>query len=562
MDELMQIRGLTFTYPDETIPALQNIALTLHSGDFLTLVGATGSGKTTLLKQLKRELIPAGTSEGEVTYQQQSITSLDQEVSAQKIGFVAQNPQTQPIMATVMEELTFSLENLGFSSDVISSRVAELANFLGLDQLLSRSIKSLSGGQVQLVNLASVLVLKPQIILLDEPTAQLDPTTAQNFLNVLRQVHDELGITIVLTEHRLSRVLPLTNRLVILRGGRLTYDGSVSNGLREMVKVPELVEFVPPIPRFFLEQGIAVEPLPLSVPEGRRILAAGEYRFRKKYATTPQLVTPSKPLLVARKVMLDYQQHVVLRQINLTLNQGEWLAIIGKNGSGKTTLLSVLAGLLKPKHGKIRFHQDLVWKMKNVQRLQAIAYLSQNPAEQFEGKTVREELREQNQLGEKPRSEVDLERLLTRLQLSGVADHDVFDLSGGQQQLLGLGMCLVTSPEVLLLDEPTKGLDPTTKHRFGELLRHVHQQGTAIVMASHDMDFCAQYAEKCTFMFNGQVNPPVSSREFFTRNFLFTTAINRLLSDQVPGVLFGTDVALIEATKGGEKNDGAQNQLA
>ena len=562
MAELIEVKNLTFTYPEQENPALTDIHLTLNSGDFLTLVGATGSGKTTLLKQLKRELIPAGTIGGQVQYLGQSVAQLDSVVSAQQIGFVAQDPQTQPIMATVMEELTFPLENLGYSSEVINNRVAELANFLGLDKLLTRAIKSLSGGQVQLVNLASVLALKPQIILLDEPTAQLDPTTAQNFLNVLRQVHDELGITIVLTEHRLSRVLSLANRLVILQKGHLIYDGGVSNGLRKMALIPELAAFVPPIPDFFLRQKIAVDKLPLSIPAGRQEILKKQYYFSRCFKEKNSLDKELPKILTARKLMLDFDQKVVLRQLDLTITQGEWLAIIGKNGSGKSTLLSVLAGLLKSQHGRVKLNQKIIWKIPNLERIQTVAYLSQNPTEQFSGMTVIEELRAQNKLGQLPMSEEDLNHLLVALKLRSVSEHNVFDLSGGQQQLLGLGLALVTRPKVLLLDEPTKGLDPNTKQQFAKILQRVHQKGTAIVMASHDMDFCAQYAEKCTFMFNGQVNPPVTSRKFFTQNFLFTTAINRLLTDQVPDALFCEDVQRKDTLKGGEEYDDARNQLA
>lgn len=562
MGQLIRINKLTFSYPGTKTLALEDIQFSIQKGDFLVLAGTTGSGKTTLLKQLKQELLPAGQKKGEVLYKGQAIADIKQTSSAQEIGFVAQNPQMQPIMATVIEELAFPLENLGYSSDVINSRIAELANFLGLDKFLTRSIKTLSGGQVQLVNLASVLALKPEIILLDEPTAQLDPTTAQNFLNVLRQVHDELGTTIVLTEHRLSRVLGLANRLVVLQAGKLLCDGSVSEGLRKMAKMPELSEFVPPIPHFFLQHRIPVATLPLSIPAGRHLLVAGGERFRLKRDLKPQLVSQGIRLLAAKNITLDFNGHVVLRHLNLELSQGDWLAIIGKNGSGKSTLLSVLAGLLKPQHGKVRLKNQVVWKLSNQLRLQKIAYLSQNPLEQFSGKTVREELEDQNRLTDEPFTTRRIVTLMTELQLTDVANHNVFDLSGGQQQLLGLGICLVTQPKVLLLDEPTKGLDPTTKEKLGTILKRVHAQGTTIVMASHDMNFCARYAKQCTFMFNGQVNPPVTSRKFFTQNFIFTTAINRLLANQVPTALFADDVTKLTTVKGGEQSDDAQNRLA
>lgn len=546
----MNIENLTFTYPDQTVAALQDINLTINQGDFITLVGATGSGKTTLLRQLKRELMPAGELTGTVRFAGQEMAQLAQLTSAQKIGFVAQNPQTQPIMATVIEELTFPLENLGYSSTLINSRVAELANFLGLDRLLQAPIKTLSGGQVQLVNLASVLALKPQVILLDEPTAQLDPMTAQNFLDVLQQIHDELGITIVLTEHRLSRVLGLATRLVILQDGRLTFDGDVSTGLQHMAQVPELRPFVPPIPNFFISKGIKTNMLPLSIPGGRWVIDQQHVHFQS-VIQSPEASAAAPELMVTKGVSLNFGKTVVLRDIELTVHQGEWLAIIGKNGSGKSTLLSVLTGLRKPQHGKVRIEGQVVWKIANRQRIQQIAFLSQNPTEQFSGQTVLAELTQQNQLNDVPLDDQQLTRLLATLRLTKLAQHNSFDLSGGQQQLLGLGLVLVTRPKILALDEPTKGLDPTTKQQLGNVLQKIHQAGTAIIMASHDMDFCAEFADRCTFMFNGHVNPPVPSRTFFTQNFLFTTPVNRLIADQVPEALFSWDVRRAPS-KGGD----------
>ncbi|CAJ1228203.1 putative ABC transporter ATP-binding protein [Levilactobacillus zymae] len=552
MGELIRMENFSFTYPQQKKMALQQVDLRIATGDFITLVGATGSGKTTLLKQFKRELVPAGEAHGTVTFQGEAIQDLALTTSAQKIGFVAQNPLTQPIMATVLEELTFPLENLGYSTTQINSRIAELANFLGLDQLLPRAIKTLSGGQIQLVNLASVLALEPDVILLDEPTAQLDPTTAQNFLNVLRQVHDELGITIVLTEHRLSRVLALANRLVVLQSGSIIYDGNVSAGLEKMTALPELADFVPPIPQFFLQHHLETRPLPLTVPTGRQLLAQRRYRFeqRPNLGAKDALVARDDSLLTVKKLLVHFDDQIVLRRLELTVPRGDWLAIIGKNGSGKSTLLSVLAGLLKPEHGKVWLAKQLVWKMKNLERLRTVAYLAQNPTDQFSGKTVIEELRDQARLADPPVTEQQVTQWLATLRLTAVAHQNVFDLSGGQQQLVGLGLALMTRPQLLLLDEPTKGLDPTTKRQLGTILQRVHAAGTTIVMASHDMAFCAQYAQRCTFMFAGQLNQPVTSRQFFTQNFLFTTAINRLLRDQVPTALFSTDVR--QTLKGGE----------
>ncbi|TGD20372.1 ABC transporter ATP-binding protein [Levilactobacillus suantsaiihabitans] len=554
MRELIKSTHLTFTYAGQTVPTLTDISLDIHPGDFVTVVGATGSGKTTLLKQLKTELKPAGIQQGQVTYQGTPVADLTGDVSAQQLGYVAQDPQVQPIMATVIEELAFPLENLGYATAAMNGRIAEVANFLGLNSLLHTPVQDLSGGQLQLVNLASVLALKPQVILLDEPTAQLDPTTAQNFLNILQQVHDELAITIILTEHRLSRVLALANRLVLLEHGRLAYDGPVSAGLVRMHAEPTLRPFVPPVPAFFLAHHLPVAELPLTVTTGRQVIAQQAWRFAAVPSPQPQPSPPSSDFsLTAKGVSLRYPTTGdILHQVDLDVTPGSWLAIIGKNGSGKSTLLSVLAGLRKPQHGKVKLDQQVVWKMKNHDRLQRLSFLSQNPTEQFSGETVTEELTAQAKLAGVDATER-VPQLLTELQLTAVADHNTFDLSGGQQQLVGLALALITQPQVLLLDEPTKGLDPATKQLVGRFLQRFHEDGLTIIMASHDMDFCAAFADTCTFMFDGRLNQPQPTRQFFTDNFLSTTAINRLLRQQVPTALFSRDVTQV-AMKGGEKD--------
>lgn len=546
MRELIKCEHVSFTYAGQTQPTLTDVTLQINAGDFVTVVGATGSGKTTLLRQLKKELRPAGELLGTVTYQGTPVADLSAVVSAQQLGYVAQDPQVQPIMATVLEELAFPLENLGVSTTEMNSRIAEISNFLGLNQLLHLPIQSLSGGQLQLVNLASVLALKPEVILLDEPTAQLDPTTAQNFLNILQQVHDELGLTIVLTEHRLNRVLAQANRLVLLTHGRLVYDGDVSSGLRQMQATPELQPFVPTVPQFFLVHQLATTQLPLTVTAGRQLLRQHDWQFQAvaELRQSPSM-TGTTPCLVAKNLSLRYPTTGdILHQLNLSVATASWLAIIGKNGSGKSTLLTVLAGLQKPQHGKAVLGQQVVWKMKNQDRLRQLSYLSQNPTEQFSGDTVIEELTAQAKLATGDVNQR-VQAMLTTFDLTTVAQQNTFDLSGGQQQLLGLALALITRPKILLLDEPTKGLDPATKLKVGAILRREHQAGLTIVMASHDMDFCAAFADDCTFMFNGQVNPPQPTRPFFTQNFLSTTAVNRLLRQQVPDALFSQDVRRI-----------------
>ncbi|MFC6206877.1 ABC transporter ATP-binding protein [Levilactobacillus tongjiangensis] len=552
MSELMSLKQVTFTYPAANRPALDGVDLHIASDDFMVIVGATGSGKTTLLRQLKPELVPAGDLTGTVQYQGRSIQKLSATESAQTIGVVAQDPVVQPVMATVIEELAFSLENVGVSASGMPGRIAEIANFLGLDQILHTPLQQLSGGQLQLVNLASVLVLHPAILLLDEPTAQLDPTTAQNFLNVLQQVHRELGITIVMSEHRLDRILPLANRLVIMEDGALLAAESVATGLRLMSQHDELASFVPAIPNFFVQQHLTGNQLPLTVATGRRMLSQQDVLFKLR-SSTLSVKTFGAPLLTVAGVSFHYdQQAPTLRTIDITFATGIWVAILGKNGAGKSTLLSVLAGLRKPQHGKVRLGKQIIWKMKNSVLIRQVGLLSQHPIDQFTGLTVREELTAQSQLGNEPVNATAVTDWLAKLQLTAVADQNVFDLSGGQQQLVGLGLALITRPRLLLLDEPTKGLDPATKQVVGRLLETYRAAGVTIVMASHDVEFSAQFATHGTFMFDGQLTPVQPARKFFTTNFMATTAVSRLLRQWLQQALFSTDVE----RKGGANDQG------
>jgi len=542
MSELMSLKQLTFTYPATSRPALNDVDLSIASGDFVVIVGATGSGKTTLLRQLKPELIPAGKLTGTAQYQGRSIQTLSTTESAQAIGVVVQDPVVQPVMATVIEELAFSLENVGVSATSMPGRIAEIANFLGLDQILHTPLQKLSGGQLQLVNLASALVLHPAMLLLDEPTAQLDPTTAQNFLNVLQQVHHELGLTIVMSEHRLDRVLPLASRLLIMQDGALLAAGSVATGLQLMTQHTELASFVPAIPNFFVQQHLTGHRLPLTVATAQQMLGQRGISFKLRSSAMP-VKTAGSPLLTLTGVSFRYdQQAPTLRTIDVTFATGTWVAILGKNGAGKSTLLRVLAGLRKPQHGKVRLDKQLVWKLNNSALIRQVGLLSQHPIDQFTGLTVREELTAQARLGNEPANATTVTDWLAKLQLTAVADQNVFDLSGGQQQLVGLGLALITRPRLLLLDEPTKGLDPVTKQLVGRLLENYRAAGVTIVMASHDVEFSAQFATHGTFMFDGQLTPVQLSREFFTTNFMATTAVNRLLRQWVPQALFSTDV--------------------
>lgn len=547
MQKLATVTHLTFTYPDQSTPVLDDVNFTIDPGDFIVIAGNTGSGKTTLLNHLKKELMPKGARTGDVQIAETPVADMPKLVSAQTVGYVAQDPQTQPVMATVIEELAFPLENIGCPSNEIERRITELANFLGLDQNLDRQIHQLSGGQLQLVNLASVLILRPKLILLDEPTSQLDPLTAQHFLTVLGRINQELGITIMLTEHRLSTVAAMANRMILLQDHHLTFDGDPHSGLAKMATDAHLTYFVPSIPKLFLDQQIRTSQLPISVADAQSAIRTHHLQFQS--VTTggkvAQLPPVEKPILTVNNISFSFDgQHNVLHHLNLAINPGTWLAIIGKNGSGKSTLLTLICGLMTPQHGKIRFVHQLVWKMAINQRMAKLAFLSQTPRLQFTADTVREELEVQAAELRLPDAKAQVDHMINQFHLNRIEKQNPFDISGGQQQLVGLAIALMATPDLLVLDEPTKGLDPYTKIQVGNLLKQYQQAGMTIVIASHDMEFCAKFADKCTFMFDGHLNTLLATQSFFADNFFFTTPINRIARDQVKDALLPVDLKL------------------
>ncbi|EHO49892.1 ABC transporter ATP-binding protein [Lentilactobacillus kisonensis] len=545
MHKLVSIKNLSFAYPDQPDKVLDNINLTIYPGDFLMIAGNTGSGKTTLLNHLKKELMPLGNRQGQILINDTPIDNLSKLESAQTVGYVAQDPQLQPVMSKAIDELAFPLENIGCPSNEIERRITELTNFLALDQSLNRAINELSGGQLQLVNLASVLILRPKLILLDEPTSQLDPLTAQTFLNVLSRIQQELGITIVITEHRLSTISGLANRMILLQDHTISFDGSPTKGIEKMFQDERLRYFIPSIPKLFLTNHIPISTLPISVSQGQAAIQTDHLKFTAAKPKQSLLSETSKPLLQAKNISFTFDQtRNVIDHLNLTVNRGDWLSIIGKNGSGKSTLLSLLIGLTTPQHGKIRFENQLVWKLKTVDRIKKISFLSQTPSLQFTADSVRQELvvqADQLQLSD-PASAI--KRVTKQFNLTKILDHNPFDISGGQQQLLGLAIALMATPDLLILDEATKGLDPYTKVFIGKILKQYQQDGVTIVMASHDMEFCAEFSDHCAFMFDGHLNTLLSTTAFFANNFFFTTPINRIVHDQVPSALLFDDINL------------------
>ncbi|WP_142329638.1 ABC transporter ATP-binding protein [Bacillus cereus] len=535
-----EINNLSFVYADENEYALQHISLSVQKGEFIALAGGSGSGKTTLLKHFKKELLPIGTRSGEIFYEGVLIEEVADLLSAQEIGMVFQNPENQIVMDTVIQELAFSLENIGLPSHIIQKRIAELISFLGFQDLLHQSVHTLSGGQKQLVNLAAVLVMQPKLLLLDEPTAQLDPIAAKEFLGLLKRINEELGITIILSEHRLDEVIPLATRVVCMDNGRIMYDGSPKIVITDMWGVETFRPFIPQIPRLFLEWN--VRDIPFTVREAQMKMndfAAISYVNEPIAQSEKQEV-----ILSAEHISFQYEKNspLILHDLSVSIEKGKWVALVGKNGTGKSTLLTILAGLQKARRGKVKWNGKVIHKIDSKERFKSIGYVSQHPYYHFTFDTVWDEVYERaRELYGEQGKEI-AEDTLKQFWLYSLKERHPHDCSGGEQQLLALCTTLLSKPTLLLLDEPTKGLDPWKKERVGELFRKLQKEGTTIVMATHDIEFTAKYVDQCMMLFDGTVIMNDAPKEFFSGNFFYTTSINRFIRKELPYALTWEDV--------------------
>ncbi|MGF0006764.1 ECF transporter S component [Eubacteriales bacterium SGI.150] len=528
------IHDLTFFYPGQAVPALDRLNLTVRSGEFWVLCGPSGCGKSTLLRQLKTVLAPHGHRLGEIRFEGVPLDELDQREQAARIGFVLQSPENQLVTDKVWHELAFGLESLGYDTPIIRRRVAEMASFFGIQTWFYKNVAELSGGQKQLLNLASVMAMQPSVLILDEPTSQLDPIAAADFLATLGKINRELGTTILLTEHRLEEAFPLAGRVAVLDRGRLLCTGTPSQVGAALKDAGHAMFQAMPAPmRIWAAVGDS-SPCPVTVREGRDWL--GRFAAAHPLGALPEEqrhAYPPEAAITARDLWFKYEKDLpdVVKGLSLTVRRGEFLALLGGNGTGKTTSLKLLSGLLQPCRGEL----------ETVGRL---GVLPQNPQALFVKKTVREDLFELLKGRPLPRAaqEAQVARVVTLCRLEELLDRHPYDLSGGEQQRAALAKILLLEPDVLLLDEPTKGLDAGFKQTLAEILQRLLRRGVAVLMVSHDIEFCARYAHRCALFFDGTIVTEGPPRAFFSGNSFYTTAANRMARARLPGAVTAEEV--------------------
>jgi len=532
--ESFVFQNVSFSYPEQTNQSLSKVSIKVEQGEFLILCGPSGSGKSTLLRQFKTCLAPHGVLTGEIFFYGKPLREVDERTQAQEIGFVLQSPENQVVTDKVWHELAFGLESLGYDTPTIRRRVAEVAAFFGIENWFYKNVTELSGGQKQLLSLASVMVMGPKILVLDEPTAQLDPIAASEFLALLGKINRELGITVVLTEHRLEEAFPFATRVIVMEKGKVVCDDTPEKvGMHLRDKGSGMFLAMPTAMRVWA--GIKTDlACPLTVRDGSDFLTA---RSKEKellpLAVNSEHIYGEEVTLCCEEIWFRYEKNLpdVVKGLSLTLHKGEFYALFGGNGAGKTTSLKVIAGLNSAYRGIVRTNGK-------------VGLLSQNPQTLFVKRTVREDLYEALREVKISKEEKDKQvaSVVALCKLKEFLDRHPYDISGGEQQRTALAKVLLTSPDILLLDEPTKGFDAEFKVTFAEIIENLTAQGVTVLMVSHDVTFCAEYAHRCGLFFDGSIVAEGTPREFFSGNNFYTTSANRMARHLIPDAVTVEDV--------------------
>ena len=522
-----QIKDLSFSYPTaKGKKSLDGVSLSIGKGEYIVLCGKSGSGKTTLLRQLKSVLAPHGKKTGEILFNGVSLGEVSQRDQSAKIGYVMQNPDDQIVTDKVWHELAFGLESLGCEQKTMRARVAEMACYFGIADWFHKDVANLSGGQKQLLNLASIMAMQPEVLILDEPTSQLDPIAASDFLNTVRKINIELGTTVIITEHRLEDIFPYADRAIVMDDGKVIADDTPRNIGKLLYEQKNDMFAAMPTPVRVFYGGLGEGDCPLTVREGRTWLS--KTYPESKVNTLPVEALKEEievPALSLKELWFRYEKDSpdVLRGVSAEVPKGALYAIVGGNGAGKSTTLKAICGICKPYRGKVKVFGKPIEKYKAAELFGGcLAMLPQDPKSLFVKKTVREDLAEMTRDGKK------ITEVASICEIDKLLDSHPYDLSGGEQQRSALAKVLLTNPKLLLLDEPTKGIDSFFKEKLAAILCKLKEQGIAIVMVSHDVEFCAKNADMVSMFFDGQMLTTDTPRRFFGNNSFYTTAANRM----------------------------------
>ena len=598
---LIEFNNFSFAYmnsdgTESQVKSLDNINLEIDYGDFVLLCGPSGCGKTTLLTNLKKELMPAGRRSGKIKFNGTEIQNLDDISSACDIGYLFQNPDSQIVTDTVIQEIAFPLENIGLPTEEIRNRISEIVAFFGINDILHKNVNELSGGQKQLVNLCSLLVLRPQVLLLDEPMSQLDPIASYEFLSIVRRLNEEFSITVIMSEHKADSIFPFIDKAVFLKEGKIEFVDNAHNICSEVIDDEIFENYLPAVTKIYNSLSVRYPSLiklntPLSIREGRRCLntihddlikisngdgnsdnldSANLHHINKKYHSQEKSgildklpFTGNKDALIEMKgIYFAYErENLILKNVDFDLIKGDFLSLIGGNGVGKSTFLQLLVGILKPIKGKVKYRKGI-----------KLAYVHQNPMIHFSKDNVKEEFLESiiesdlliknNQSLSKENYEkllklsneefivsetlnglkfdsidFNFKELIEFFDITDLIDKHPYDCSGGEQQKIAIVKALLQNADVLVLDEPTKGLDPLSSKALAEILNSLRDNGLTIIMTSHDLDFVANNCKRCLMLFDKDIQIDDDPKVIFAENNFYTTFVNRMVKDYVPEIV-------------------------
>ena len=585
---LVEVKDFSFSYPECSHKVLEHVNLKIKEGTLNVVCGRSGCGKSTLLRQLKTVLAPAGNTSGQILYRGVSLKDTDHRTQSQEIGFVMQNPDNQIVTDKVWHELAFGLESLGCDNATIRLRVAEMASYFGIQQWFYKNVAELSGGQKQLLNLAAVMAMHPSLLILDEPTSQLDPIAASDFLETVKKINRDIGTTVLLTEHRLQDIIPYADRIFVMDEGGVFMDGTPREIGTALGRQKHGMFLSMPVPMQIYGETRSRLTCPLTVSQGRQWIQ--EY-IEEKGITKEQIQQANQrlagsthaqdnklpgetagsegkgilaglksrnhtpePAIQMKGVWFRYEKDSpdVVRDLSLEVKKGEFYALVGGNGTGKSTTLSLLSRVHQPYKGRIYLEgKDLRSFKDNQLYCGYLGVMPQNPQSIFLKKTVLEDLysviggkkeklsKEYNLSMKKEKA---IEGIVSLTHLNGLLDRHPYDLSGGEQQRLALAKVLLLRPKILRMDEPTKGMDAEYKEEHGGILKKLQSHGMTIFMISHDVEFVAEYADTTGLFFEGNIVTSKKTRDFFAGNNFYTTAANRMARGLFPEAVTGKDV--------------------
>ncbi|NLK96375.1 MAG: ATP-binding cassette domain-containing protein [Clostridiales bacterium] len=524
--DIIKVNDLEFKYPLMDNKVLDKININIKKGEFVLICGESGSGKSTLLKHFKAPLTPHGERKGNVLYNKVDIQDLDLRTASSDIGYVLQNPDNQIVTDKVWHELAFGLESLGYDNKTIRIRVAEMASYFGIQDWFYKNVSELSGGQKQLLNLASIMAMNPKVLVLDEPTSQLDPIAAAEFLDTVKKINEDLGVTIIITEHRLEEVFKMAHKVIVMEKGKIIANDLPRKICSELKDNNMFIALPTPV-KLYMSFNNNLE-CPITVNEGRQWLNnffkdrnINVNSIKKEYNVNEEII------IEAKNVWFKYEKNGkdIIKDFNLKVHKGEIYSIVGGNGTGKTTALSLLSTINKPYRGKIYLNNKELKKYSD-----KIALLPQNPETLFVKKTVKLDLMEV--LADANLNEKEIEEKINEIakltDISHLFSMHPYDLSGGEKQKVALAKVLLLKPSILLLDEPTKGLDNFYKYKLSSIIKNLKEKGVTIIMVTHDVEFAAMVSDTCGMFFDGNIITYNTPEKFFGNNNFYTTSANKI----------------------------------